>query len=65
MAASKPNPKVPTGDETLGPEETADNGAVPRGNLFDQPQLTALDPADPNERAEVERLLESLNDETD
>ena len=34
---------------------------VPSGNLFATPELTALDPADKDERRSVERLLESLD----
>lgn len=37
---------------------------VPSGNLFDQPVLTALDPAEPEERQAVERLLESLDEDS-
>lgn len=42
---------------------TAGDGAesVPSGNLFEQPALTALDPAEPEEREAIERLLESLD----
>lgn len=36
--------------------------AVPSGNLFATPKLTALDPADRAEQRNVERLLESLDE---